>query len=78
MATGRLPIPIALAIPRPELTTAQRIAPIPTASGTRQSPGATVIALRPTLTATATQQSELGNTILQDNSLTLGHVEKFG
>lgn len=29
-------------------------------------------------TASAIHTSELGNTILQDNSLTLGYVEKFG
>ena len=49
-----------------------------TATELQRLRAATVIALHPTLTATATQQSELGNTILQDNSLTIGHVEKFG
>lgn len=77
MATGRLPIPIALAIPRPELTTAQRIAPIPTASGTRQPPGATVVAPPHKPTVLGIPRSEFGNTLLQDNSLTLGYDEKF-
>lgn len=66
MATARLPIPIVSAIPRPELTTAQRIAPIPTVSVTQQPPGATVIAPPHEPTVLGIPLSEFGNTLLQD------------
>ena len=44
---------------------------------TQPLPEAMVIAQHPIPIATATQLLELGNRNLQENSLKLGHVEKF-
>ena len=53
------------------------ITAIPTVLEIPRLPEATDTAPPHKQTASATLLSELGNTILQENSLTLGHVEKF-